>query len=98
MKTITAIIRCKPGSEDTMKTGLLDVAENVRKNEPQTIGFFISQDVSDPCVFTTYERFADESAMNTHNNSTTVAEFFKIAQPILDGDVTLVTCDEVSAK
>ena len=98
MLTITAIITTKKGSEDTMLQGLLDVAENVRKNEPDTVGFFISQDLNDPRVFTTYERFTDQAAMDRHNNSDTVAKFFGIAKPLLDGDVTLLTCKEVSAK
>ena len=98
MLTITAIIRAKPGHEDTMREGLLEVAENVRNNEPDTLGFFISQDPGDPCVFTTYERFTDRAAMDLHNNSDAVARFFGIAKPILDGEVTLVTCEEISAK
>lgn len=98
MKTITAIIRTKPGSEDVMKKGLLDVAAHVKANEPDTLGFYISQDASDPCRFTTYERFADQSAMDRHNNSDAVAAFFSIAKPVLDGDVTLLICDELSAK
>ena len=53
MKTITAFIRTKPGTEETMKQGLLDVAANVEANEPETVGFFISQDAADPCVFAT---------------------------------------------
>ncbi|HEY5204935.1 MAG TPA: putative quinol monooxygenase [Roseiarcus sp.] len=98
MLTITAIIRTKPGLEDTMRKALLEVAENVRLNEPETIGFFVSQSVEIPQLFTTYERFANEAAMNTHNNSEVVAKFFAIAKPILDGDVVLVTAREVSAK
>ena len=98
MLTITAVIRAKQGCEDTMRQGLLDVAENVQKNEPDTIDFFISQDPKDPCVFTTYERFTDQAAMDLHNNSEAVARFFGIAKPILDGDVVLVTCNEISAK
>lgn len=98
MLTITAVIRAKKGHEDTMRRALLDVAENVRVNEPDTIGFFISQDAADACVFTTYERFADQAAMDAHNNSEVVARFFGIAKPILDGDVVLVTATEVSAK
>ena len=97
MKTITAIIRVKPGTEATMRGGLLKVAENVKANEPDTIGFFISQDAADACVFTTYERFADQAAMDAHNNSATVAAFFEVAKPILDGDVILITADEISA-
>ncbi|RJG41462.1 antibiotic biosynthesis monooxygenase [Mesorhizobium sp. DCY119] len=72
--------------------------ENVRTKEPDILGFFISQDPADLCVFTTYERFAYQGAMDRHNNSDVVARFFGIAQPILDGEVTLMTCREVSLK
>jgi len=98
MLTITAIIRTKAGHEAEMRQGLLRVAENVAANEPDTVGFFISEDAASPGTFTTYERFTDQAAMDRHNNSDTVAAFFKIAQPILDGEVVLLTCNEISAK
>jgi quinol monooxygenase YgiN len=98
MLTITAIIRAKKGSEGAMRQALVEVAENVRANEPDTVGFFISQDASDPCVFTTYERFTDQAAMDRHNGSGAVARFFSKAKPLLDGDVTLITATEVFAK
>lgn len=97
MITITAVIKAKSGHQVTMRDALMAVAENVAANEPDTIGFFISQSEDDPCVFTTYERFADRAAMDRHNSSAVVATFFGIAKPILDGDVTLVTSTEVSA-
>ena len=37
-------------------------------------------------------------AMNRHNNSEAVARFFGIARPLIDGEVTLVTGMELSAK
>jgi quinol monooxygenase YgiN len=98
MLTITAIIRAKKGHEGTMRQALLDVAENVRANEPTTVGFYVSQDPQNLCVFTTYERFVDQAAMDRHNTSETVARFFDIAKPILDGEVTLVTSEEISMK
>lgn len=98
MLTITAIIRAKSGQQEAMKNALLTVAANVQAHEPDTISFFIAQDASDPCVFTTYERFSDQAAMDRHNQSDTVARFFGIAKPMLDGDVTLVTAHEVFAK
>lgn len=98
MLTITAIIRVKRGHEAVMRQALLEVASNVRANEPTTIGFYISQDSSDPCVFTTYERFIDQAAMDRHNDSEAVAHFFGIAKPLLDGEVRLVTATEVFAK
>lgn len=98
MLTITAIIRARKGHETALRDALLDVAKNVRANEPGTIGFYISQDAADASVFTTYERFVDQAAMDTHNGSDAVAKFFAIAQPILDGVVTLVTSEEIFAK
>ena len=98
MLTITAIIRAKQGCQETMRRALLEVAENVDKNEPDTLGFFISQHPEDACVFTTYERFADQAAMDRHNKSDAVARFFGVAKPIIDGEVTLLTCNEISAK
>ena len=98
MLTITAVIRVKKGHENTMRRALLEVAENVRIDEPSTIGFFVSQDQTNRGVFTTYERFLDQAAMDAHNNSEAVARFFGIAKTILDGDVVLVTAAEISAK
>jgi quinol monooxygenase YgiN len=97
MITITAVIRAKAGQEVTMCDALLAVAAHVAASEPETIGFFISQSAQDPCLFTTYERFADTAAMDRHNGSAAVASFFATAKPILDGEVTLVTATELSA-
>jgi quinol monooxygenase YgiN len=92
---ITAVIRVRPGCEQTMHDALLAVARNARDNEPGTVDYFVSQDAQDPCVFTTYERYADHGAMERHNNSGAVATFFALAKPLLDGDVTVVTANEV---
>lgn len=98
MPVITAVIRAKAGHEDAMRAALLDVAAHVAAHEPETLGFFVSQDAVDPCRFTTYERFADEAAMARHNNSAAVASFFAAASPLLDGPVVLVTGTEISTK
>ena len=98
MITITALLRARKGYEQTMAQALLEVAEHVRANEPNTVGFHISQDAQDPCLFATYERFTDRDAMDLHNNSDVVARFFGIAKPILYGDVTLITSNEISTK
>ena len=77
---------------------LLKVAQHVNKDETDSVGFYISQDINDTSVFTTYEWFASEAAMETHNGSAAVKIFFDNAQHILDGDVILVTAVEVSKK
>ncbi|MFH0296237.1 putative quinol monooxygenase [Bradyrhizobium sp. 31Argb] len=98
MLTITAIIRAKKGHEAAMRQALLEVAASVRANETTTVGYHISQDTTDPCVFTTYERYVDRAAMDRHNNSEAVLRFFGVAKPIIDGEVTLVAGTEISTK
>jgi len=98
MFTITAIIRAKKGHEAAMRRALLDLAEHVQANEPGTAAYFISQDMSDSCVFTTYERFVDKVAMERHNKSEAAARFFGIAKTILDDKPTIISANEISTK
>ena len=97
MMTITAIIRAKPGHADTVKQALLDVIEAVRRTEPDTLNYYVGQSADDPTVFTTFERFRDQAAMDKHNNSAAVAKFVEIAGPVLADKVILHTCNEVAA-
>jgi quinol monooxygenase YgiN len=98
MITITAIIRAKTGRLEDLKAALLAVAEYVDRNEPDTIGFFISQDIDDPSVFTTYERFSSSEAKDTHNGSSAVSAFFVQADALIEQPVFLHTCAEISAR
>ena len=83
MLTITAVIRVKPGRAAAMRAALLEVASYVATNEPGTVGYFISQSADEPELFTTYERFADRTAMDRHNGSPAVAKCLAVAKDIL---------------
>ena len=76
MHTLTAIIRAQKGSEALVYNELLKVGAYARDHEPDTIGFFVAQDTEEPCVFTTYERFIDKTAMDRHNNGAGSKGFF----------------------
>ncbi len=58
----------------------------------------VSQDRKDPRASATYERFTDQAAVDKHNSSEAVARFLRMAKPILDGEVILVTCPEILEK
>jgi len=98
MMTLTAIIRANPGHADTVKRALLDVIEAVRRDEPDTVNYHVSQSADDPHVFTTFERFRDRAAMDRHNKSPAVAKFVEVAGPALAGKVVINICNEVAAK
>lgn len=98
MIALTAIIRAKAGQEERVLGLLNDVFAHVESNEPGTISYFIGRDPKDPAVFTTYERFFDQAAMDAHNASPPVAAFFAVAEEVLDGPVTIAVTDEIAAK
>ncbi len=98
MITITAVIRAKPGQADNLRDALCAVADSVARNEPDTVGFYISRDLADPQIFTTYERFTTEEAKDAHNGSAAVANFFAMADSLIEGPVILQTCGEISCK
>jgi quinol monooxygenase YgiN len=98
MITITAIIRSKDGKHEELSAALREVANYVAAHEPETVCFFVSQDTTDPRIFTTYERFATEAAKNLHNGSGAVQAFFQKADMIVEQPVTLHVCREISKK
>lgn len=98
MMTLTAIIRAKPGHADTVENALLAVIDSVRRDEPDTINYYVSQSPDDPNLFTTFERFRDRAAMDRHNKSAAVAKFVEVAGPVLADKVVIHTCNELAAK
>jgi quinol monooxygenase YgiN len=96
--TLTAIIRAKPGHADTVRNALLAVIDSVRRDEPDTVNYYVSQSPDDPNLFTTFERFRDQAAMQRHNNSSAVAKFVEVAGPVLADKVMIHTCNELAAK
>jgi len=98
MISISAILRVKPGYEAAMREALLEMIESVKRDEPGTIEYFISQSMDEPQVFTTYERFVDRDAMERHNRSAAVARVIQIAEPILADKIILYSSNELATK
>jgi quinol monooxygenase YgiN len=98
MFTITATIRARPNAQNIVRNALLTVVEAVRETEPETVGYYVAQSADDPCLFTTFERFADRAAMETHNASAAVARFVLDAGSHLDGDVIIHVGEEIARK
>ena len=94
MQTLTAIIRAKEGAEAAVLEALQVVGAFAKEHEPDTIGFHVTQDLADPCLFTTFERFTDAAAMETHNNGSGSKGFFTATEGLLEGEVTVVIAQE----
>ena len=96
MITLTAIIRCKPGSEDRVRAALVDVGAFVASNEPRTLSFFVTEGET-AGLFVTHERFADRDAMDHHNAGAGSKGFFAATDGLIEG-VEVVIGDEVFPK
>lgn len=75
MITLTAVIRCKAGSEAMMKEALLKVARHARDEESGTIGYFVTQ-ANEAGTFVTHERYTDQAALDAHNDGPAATAFF----------------------
>jgi PTH1 family peptidyl-tRNA hydrolase len=90
MLTIVAKNTVKPGTVDAFKEAAQPLIDGSR-SEPGNIAYDLYEDVSDPNVLTFIERWQDQSAIDSHNNS----PHFKAAEPKLgefaakDMDITI---------
>lgn len=90
MYSLSAILAANAGRESILQKALHDIVAHVKLNKPGTIEYYVAQDTSDPTVFTAYERYINQEAMDAHNNSAECAEFYRIINPILREKVILV--------
>jgi quinol monooxygenase YgiN len=81
-----------------VRDALLSVIKTVRETEQQTVGYFFTQSADDPCVYTTFERFADRVAMDKHNASEAVARFVRDVGSHFDGDIVIHVGEEIAFK
>jgi quinol monooxygenase YgiN len=83
MITLTALIRCKPGSEDHIRAALLEVARHAADREDGTVSYFVSE-AAEGGLFVTHERYADQAALDAHNGGAGAKAFFAKAEGHLD--------------
>ena len=83
MISLTAIIRCKPGSEEHIRKALLEVGRFASTSEPGTRAYFVTGG-KEQGVFVTHERYADEAALDAHNEGSGAKAFFAAAEGHLE--------------
>ncbi len=94
MNSLTAVIRCKPGTVDAVLAALIAVGHYAKACEPGTLGYVVIRATDDPAVLITQERFKDPAAMKVHNEGAGSATFFAAAKDMLE-NVDLHVGEEV---
>lgn len=83
MITLTAVIRCKAGSEELTEEALLKVAAYTRESEPGTAAYFVTRG-NEAGVFVTHERYLDQMSLEAHNQGPGASAFFATTEGHID--------------
>lgn len=92
---VVAKIKAIPGSENEMKTILLDIIPKV-KEEDGTLVYTLHQDQNDPLVFLFYEKYKDTDALVAHSSTPYFKALFKTIKPMLDGNPEIGMYNELA--
>jgi quinol monooxygenase YgiN len=88
--SLTAVIRCKPDAVETVLEALIAVGQYAKAHEPGTLGYIVVRSAEDPMVLITQELFADQAAMQAHNEGPGSKAFFAAAEGLIE-DVVIHT-------
>jgi quinol monooxygenase YgiN len=96
--TVVAVLKVKPGHEDTLVAGMQKMIAHVKANEPATLTYVLHRSAADPTKFLVYETYADQAAFAAHGASEAMQEFFRLAGSILDGRPDIAMYEEIDGK
>jgi quinol monooxygenase YgiN len=82
---MTVQFKVKSGSEKAFEDAFKPCVAATRK-EPGCIVYFLNRDVDDASTFLVFERFKNIAALESHAKNQHVADFLKVALPLLDGE------------
>ena len=92
---VVAKIKAIAGSENEMKSALLDIIPQV-KEEDGTLIYTLHQDQNDPAVFLFYEKYKDTDALVAHSSTPHFKALFKTIKPMLDGSPEIIMYNELA--
>lgn len=89
------IITVKAGYEDEFERLFKQLREQMRLREPNCLLYSLLKSRTDPRSYIVHEQYADQEALDEHENSPHGAEFFPRIRAILD-DITVEYFDSVA--
>lgn len=91
---ITAIVKSKTDSIESVKEHLIAMAEN-SKNEKNCLQYDLHQDANDPAVFIFHEIWESEAALATHNTQPYIREFVAKSESLLATPLTIFKTNKI---
>jgi quinol monooxygenase YgiN len=66
---VIAKLTARPGSEEAFETAFLDMAAQVKANEPGNLLYQLTKSRTEPSVYKVLEVYADQAALEAHRAS-----------------------------
>jgi len=92
---LTALVKSKPGTAQTMKPLLLKLVSG-SLTEEACLQYELYHSTEDENVFIFHETWKDEEGLNTHNHGPNIAAFIKDSAETLDGLITIYKTEKIS--
>jgi quinol monooxygenase YgiN len=79
---LTVILKSKPESIEAMKTILLDLVQNSKK-EAACVQYDLHQNNEEPNTFIFHEIWENQKGLDNHNQQSYIQSFFENSKPLL---------------
>lgn len=92
---LTALVKSKPGTAESMKPLLAELVKGSLKEEACQ-QYELYHSVEDENLFIFHETWKDESGLDAHNHGPNITQFIKDSSAILDGSIIIYKTEKVS--
>ena len=98
MYVVVARVRAKPGRGRDLERHLIEMAEWVTANEPETLTYLCNRSRTNSDEFVFFERYSSVNAFEAHAQSDRFRALAKRIADLLEGPATIEAFDEIAGK
>lgn len=91
---LTAIVKSKPEHTEEVKTYLLNMVVNSKKEEA-CLQYDLHQNNEEPNIFVFHEIWKDEKSLEEHNSKPYIQDFVKAATTLLEENVIIYKTQKI---
>lgn len=92
---LTAIVKSKPKHTEEIKTYLLNMVMNSKKEEA-CLQYDLHQNNEKPNIFVFHEIWKDEKSLEEHNSKPYIQDFVKVAATLLEENVIIYKTQKIA--
>jgi len=98
MYVVIARVKAKPGRGRDLERHLVEMAEWVAANEPETQTYLCSRSRTNSDEFVFFERYSNAKAFEAHAQSDRFRTLARRIADLLEGPATIEAFDEIAGK